>query len=58
MCLSPTLYILTIIVSVLMFFIVLFTWGSMLVLEYFPTTKLSGWVRRHILTDEDLEPKG
>lgn len=58
MCLSPILYILTIIVSVLMFFIVLFTCGSMLVLEYFPTTKLSGWVRRHIITDEDLEPKG
>jgi hypothetical protein len=58
MCLSPTLYILTIIVSVLMFFIVLLIGLSMMTLKHFPTTKLSGWVRRHIITDEDLEPKG
>ena len=22
----------------------------------FPTSKVSGWIRRHIITDEDLEP--
>lgn len=26
------------------------------ILKYFPTSKLSGWIRRHIITDDDLEP--
>ena len=26
------------------------------VLKYFPTSKLSGWIRKHIITDDDLEP--
>ena len=55
MCLSPTLYILTIIVIVLMFLFVILIWGSMLVLEYFPKSKLSKWIRSHIITDGDLE---
>ena len=25
-------------------------------LKYFPTSKVSGFVRRHLITDEDLEP--
>ena len=29
---------------------------SLMTLKYFPTSKLSGWIRRHIITDEDLEP--
>jgi hypothetical protein len=29
---------------------------SLMILKYFPTSKLSGWIRRHIITDEDLEP--
>jgi len=29
---------------------------SLITLKYFPTSKLSGWIRRHIITDEDLEP--
>ena len=29
---------------------------SLMILKYFPTSKLSGWVRRHLITDEDLEP--
>lgn len=23
--------------------------------NYFPTSKISGWFRRHVITDEDLE---
>jgi hypothetical protein len=29
---------------------------SIMTLKYFPQSKLSGWIRRHIITDEDLEP--
>jgi len=29
---------------------------SLMILKYFPQSKLSGWIRRHIITDEDLEP--
>ena len=25
-------------------------------LKYFPTSKVSGFIRRHVITDEDLEP--
>ena len=29
---------------------------SLMTLKYFPTSKVSGWVRRHLITDEDFEP--
>ena len=29
---------------------------SIMILKYFPTSKLSSFIRRHFLTDEDLEP--
>ena len=25
-------------------------------LKHFPTSKVSGWIRRHVITDKDLEP--
>ena len=56
MCLSSTLYILMIIVGVLMFLFAILIWGSMLVLGYFPKSKLSKWIRSHIITDGDFEP--
>jgi hypothetical protein len=29
---------------------------SLMTLKHFPTSKVSGWIRRHIITDQDLEP--
>ena len=29
---------------------------SLMTLKYFPTSKVSGFIRRHLITDEDLEP--
>ena len=29
---------------------------SMMILKYFPTSKVSSFIRKHFLTDEDLEP--
>lgn len=31
---------------------------SIMTLKYFPTSKVSTFIRRHIITDEDLEPMG
>ena len=31
---------------------------SLMTLKYFPSSKVSTFIRKHILTDEDLEPKG
>jgi hypothetical protein len=28
---------------------------SLMILNYFPTSKVSGWIRRHLITDVDLE---
>ena len=29
---------------------------SLMILKYFPQSKLSGWIRRNVITDVDLEP--
>jgi hypothetical protein len=29
---------------------------SLMILKHFPKSKLSGWIRRHIISDIDLEP--
>ena len=29
---------------------------SLMILKYFPTSKVSGWIRSNIITDIDLEP--
>jgi hypothetical protein len=29
---------------------------SIMTLKYFPTSKVSGWIRRYLITDQDLEP--
>ena len=29
---------------------------SLMILKYFPTSKVSGWIRRNLITDVDLEP--
>jgi hypothetical protein len=29
---------------------------SIMILKYFPTSKVSGWIRRYLITDVDLEP--
>ena len=31
--------------------------GSVMTLTYFPTSKVSSFIRKNLITDEDLEPK-
>ncbi len=46
-------------VSVLAYIIVgslIFMGVCLMSLKYFPSSKVSGFIRRHVITDEDLEP--
>ena len=36
--------------------VILFMGACILTLKYFPTSKVSSFIRRHIITDVDLEP--
>ena len=51
-----TIIFLNILSFVLMVAMALVIATSLMVLKFFPTSKLSGWVRRNLITDEDLEP--
>jgi hypothetical protein len=57
MCLSPILYVITVVLTVMTFSFVVVMWGCILMLKYFPKSNLSEFIRNHIITDEDLEPK-
>ena len=41
---------------ILMISLILLVGCSLMILKHFPTSKLSGFVRRHLITDVDLEP--
>jgi hypothetical protein len=45
-----------IVLGILMLSSALIIGVSLMILKYLPQSKLSGWIRRHIITDEDLEP--
>ena len=49
------LYYLGIIVVVLLISTLLILGVLIFSLKYFPTSKLSSWSRRHVISDEDLE---
>ena len=57
MCLSPIFYYSSIILLTMMVFILVTCTMSMLVVKKFPMCKLSLWLRRNVITDEDLETK-
>ena len=51
-----TILLINLIIGYVTLFGVLLIGGSMMTLNYFPTSKLSSFIRKHFLTDEDLEP--
>ena len=55
-CIMKTVILLNMIVAYLTIISALLIGVSMMILKYFPTSKLSSFIRRHFLTDEDLEP--
>ena len=56
MCTDPILFILGIIVSCLMGLLVVLVGLSIVVLKVSPKSKLSDLIRRHLISDVDLEP--
>ena len=51
-----TILLINLIIGYVTLSAVLLIGGSLMILKHFPTSKLSGFVRRHLITDEDLEP--
>ena len=51
-----TVILLNMIIAYLTIFSAILIGVSLMILKYFPKSKVSGWIRRNIITDEDLEP--
>ena len=51
-----TILLMNLIIGYLTLSAVLIIGLSMMTLKYFPTSKVSGLIRRHLITDQDLEP--
>jgi len=51
-----TILLMNLIIGYLTLSAVLIIGLSLMTLKYFPTSKVSGWIRRHLITDVDLEP--
>ena len=56
-CIMKTILLINLIIGYVTLFGVLLIGVSLMTLTYFPTSKLSSFIRRHLITDEDLEPK-
>lgn len=51
-----TILLMNLIIGYLSLSAVLLIGLSLMTLKYFPTSKVSGWIRRNLITDVDLEP--
>ncbi len=51
-----TILLMNLIIGYLTLSAVLIIGLSLMTLKYFPTSKVSGWIRRNLITDQDLEP--
>jgi len=51
-----TILLMNLIIGYLTLSAVLIIGLSLMTLKYFPTSKVSGWIRRNLITDVDLEP--
>jgi hypothetical protein len=56
-CVMKTILLINLIIGYISLFGVLLIGSSVMTLKYFPTSKVSKFIRRHLITDEDLEPK-
>ena len=57
LCIMKTVILLYMIIAYLTIISALLIGVSIMILKHFPTSKLSSFIRKHFLTDEDLEPK-
>jgi hypothetical protein len=49
------LHIILVVVVIIYMILIIIVFGSYYVIVKYPHSKLSAWIRRHIITDEDLE---
>ena len=56
LCSMKTILLINLIIGYVTLSAVLLIGGSMMILKHFPTSKVSGFIRRHLITDVDLEP--
>ena len=52
-----TILLINLIIGYVTIFGVLLIGGSIMTLKHFPTSKMSKFIRKNLITDEDLEPK-
>ena len=57
-CIMKTILLINLIIGYVTMGAVLLIGGSIMCLKHFPSSKLSKFIRRHLITDEDLEPMG
>ena len=55
-CCMKTVILINMIVAHLTIVSAILIGVSLMILKYFPKSKLSGWIRRHFITDIDLDP--
>ena len=51
-----TILLINLIMAYVVMFGTILIGSSIMALKYFPTSKVSTFIRKHFLTDEDLEP--
>jgi len=56
LCGMKTILLMNLVLGILVLSASLIIGVSLMILKYFPTSKVSGWIRRHLITDVDLEP--
>jgi hypothetical protein len=55
LCGMKTILLMNLVLGILVLSAALIIGVSLMILKYFPTSKVSGWIRRHLITDVDLE---
>ena len=58
LCIMKTILFINLMFAYIVIGASIFMGVCLMSLKYFSTSKVSSFVRRHIITDEDLEPKG
>ena len=56
LCIMKTILLINLMFAYIVIGASIFMGVCLMSLKYFPTSKVSGFIRRHVITDEDLEP--
>ena len=56
LCIMKTILLINLMFAYIVIGASIFMGVCLMSLKYFPTSKVSGFIRRHVITDEDLDP--